>query len=61
MEKFIYETRPYFFLAIALKALGAGASPLMSASAALLFGASAYVIFSRLNNRGYFAAAYTRR
>jgi hypothetical protein len=61
MEKFIYETRPYLFLVIGLRAFGAGASTLMSGSAALLAAVSIYVIGSRMHNRGYFASAYTRR
>jgi hypothetical protein len=57
MEKFFYETRPYFFLCIGVKALGAGGSSLMSGSAAMLCIASVYVIYSRMRNRGYFMSA----
>jgi hypothetical protein len=57
MEKFFYETRPYFFLFIGVRALGSGGSGLMSGSAALLCIASVYVIFSRMRNRGYFLNA----
>lgn len=60
MEKFIYESRPYAFLLIALAAFKyAPGTQLLLVSASILFLVAARIIIWRMQHRG--VLAYSRR